>query len=84
MKKILLGLAIGVAIGYAMANRRNLGASDDDVSGVYDSVTRHPSTERLSGSAGRIVDLANERGARVVQQARRGIQRRLTAGSSDL
>ena len=83
MKRLLFGIVVGVVIGYALANRRELGTSEDDVSGVFDSVTRSPSAQRLQGVGGKIVDLASGRGADVIRRARAEMQHRLAAGSSD-
>ena len=83
MKKLLFGILLGVVIGYVLANRRQRGASDDDVAGVFDPVTRSGPAQRLRGIGDRIVDLAGTRGADVVRRARDEMQRRLAAGSSD-
>jgi hypothetical protein len=81
MRRLLLGVAFGVAIGYAIAMRRQPLQADEDASDVFESVTRSPGTQRLSGAAGRFADLASERGARVVRQVRENLQQRLAAGS---
>jgi hypothetical protein len=80
MRKLLLGMVVGVAIGYAIANRRRWGVEEEEAGDDF-AVTRSPGAQRLPSAAGRIADLATERGARVVRRVRVNLQQRLAAGS---
>jgi uncharacterized protein YneF (UPF0154 family) len=85
--KFTVGLLTGVAIGFAVASKlfeREVVEARRERTTIASAMTRHPSSQRFSGSSRRIIDLAGERGAEAVRRARQNIQRRLEASTDDL
>jgi len=79
------GLAIGLAIGWAVAGRMQRQEVELEVQrearGMFGSMTRHPSAQRFGR---RVADLAGERGADAIRRARASVQRRLETNVDDL
>ena len=73
------GLVVGVAIGWAVANRLREQPDAEDRSGVLSAMARHPSTRRLADRGGRVANMAGDRAAEAIRRARANIQRRLEA-----
>jgi len=81
------GLLTGIAIGFAVASKlleREVVEARRERTTIASAMTRHPSSQRLSESGRRIIDLAGERGVEAVRKARQNIQRRLEASTDDL
>ena len=75
------GLAIGFAVGWALANRVQREEVEREARGMFGSMTRHPSAQRFGR---RMADLAGERGSEAIRRARANIQRRLETNVDDL
>ncbi|HEX6330549.1 MAG TPA: hypothetical protein VF129_04570 [Actinomycetota bacterium] len=74
-----LGLVVGGVIGYLIA--RELSKHEGNgPNGIRAAMSRHPSSQRLAGLAGR----AGSKGVEAIQRARATIQRRLVADVDDL
>ena len=74
------GLVVGGTIGYLIGRQMARRGGDDRPSGVRAAMSRHPSSQRLAGLAGR----AGSKGVEAIQRARATIQRRLVADVDDL
>jgi hypothetical protein len=73
---LVVGGVIGYLIGRQMAGRDGEGRPN----GVRAAMSRHPSSQRLAGLAGK----AGSMGVEAIQRARASIQRRLVADVDDL
>jgi hypothetical protein len=74
------GLVVGGAIGYVIGREMARREGEDRTSGIRAAMSRHPSSQRLAGLAGR----ASSKGVEAIQRARATIQRRLVADVDDL
>ena len=75
------GVAVGIVIGWAIANRLREDEEHREARSMLQAMTRHPSAQRLGR---RVVDLAGERSTDAIRRARANIQRRLEASADDL
>ena len=73
------GLVLGAVVGYLLARQMNKRESERP-NGIRAAMSRHPSSQRLAGLAGR----AGSMGVEAIQKARATIQRRLVADVDDL
>jgi hypothetical protein len=73
------GLVLGAVIGYLLAREMNK-REPEHPNGIRAAMSRHPSSQRLAGLAGR----ASSKGVEAIQKARATIQRRLVADVDDL
>jgi hypothetical protein len=83
--KFTTGLVVGVAIGWAIANRlREQADADEEQSGVLSAMARHPSARRFADRSGRVANIAGDRAAEAIRRARANLQRRLETNVDDL
>jgi hypothetical protein len=75
-----IGLVVGLVVGIVIARRLLAREGEDRPNGIRAAMSRHPSSQRLAGFAGR----AGSKGAEALQRARATIQRRLVADVDDL
>jgi hypothetical protein len=83
--KFTTGLVVGVAIGWAVANRlRDQPEADEERSGMLSAMARHPSARRFADRGGRVANMAGDRAAEAIRRARANLQRRLETDVDDL